>query len=73
MLFSLNGNDSPTSFRAPVAFPVKTTVYPGGARKKERTASRASLACDDESFELPAILQYVVRAYNLIAYLLLTE
>ena len=37
----------PTSisgFSAPVAFAVNTTVYPGGARKKESTACRASLA-----------------------------
>lgn len=41
---SVKGKASPTSFKAPVALAVKMTVYPGGALKNERTASRASKA-----------------------------
>ena len=48
-----NGNDSATSFKAALAFAVKTTVYSDGdALKYVRTACRASSAHLSESFEL---------------------
>lgn len=40
------------SFSAPVALAVNMTVYPGGARKKDKTSARASFAHAADSFEL---------------------
>jgi hypothetical protein len=49
----VNGNDSPTSFKAALALAVKTTVYcDGDTLKCVRTACRASSAHLSESFEL---------------------
>jgi hypothetical protein len=48
----VKGNASPTSFSAALALAVKTTVDPGGALKKERTATRAVAVRAADSFEL---------------------
>lgn len=58
----MKGNASPTSFMAPEAFGVNTTVYSSGeARKKERTVCLASFACTRDAFELNKSATSAVR------------
>lgn len=69
MLPPVNGNDSPTNFRAALAFAVKTTVYSGGALKKERTAARASSAHLTDKEELCRKLINKIAGESLCAHI----